>query len=122
MCDFGVGCGVPGAEGRRLKRLRSEGDCRRCSVWWFCRRWLVGVVVGDVGVRRVGALVLRVVAGGVLGVGVLLVVPVLGQSTVVPVITSEVSFVVAEGSVSVATLSASDDDTVVGDLVWTPPG
>ena len=70
-------------------------------------------------------MVLRVVAVGVLawlGVGVLLVVPVLGQSAVVPVITSEVSFVVAEGSVSVATLSASDDDTVVGDLVWTLAG
>ena len=82
----------------------------------------MGGVGGGVGVRRAGALVRRVVAGGVLvllGVGVLLVVPVLGQSAVVPVITSEVSFVVAEGSVSVATLSASDDDTVVGDLVWT---
>lgn len=52
----------------------------------------------------------------------LLVSPVLGQTMAVPVITSPGSFVVVEGSTSVAMLTASDDDTVVGDLVWAKAG
>ena len=83
--------------------------------------------------RRVGALVLRAGAAGVLAflsvavlaflsVGVLLVSPVWGQSAAVPVITSPGPFVVAEGSASVATLTASDADTDVGDLVWSKAG
>ena len=83
--------------------------------------------------RRVGALVLRAGAAGVLAflsvavlaflsVGVLLVSPVWGQSAAAPVITSAGPFVVAEGSTSVATLTASDADTDVGDLVWSKAG
>ena len=44
------------------------------------------------------------------------------DATAVPVITSAGSFVVAEGSASVATLAASDADTAVGDLVWSKAG
>ena len=83
--------------------------------------------------RRVGALVLRAGAAGVLAflsvavlaflsVGVLLVSPVWGQSAAAPEITSPGPFVVAEGSTSVATLTASDADTDVGDLVWSKAG
>ena len=45
-----------------------------------------------------------------------------GETTSVPVITSAGSFAVAEGSTSVATLTASDADTAVGDLVWSKAG
>ena len=45
-----------------------------------------------------------------------------GETTSIPVITSAGSFAVAEGSTSVATLTASDADTAVGDLVWSKAG
>ena len=45
-----------------------------------------------------------------------------GETTSVPVITSADSFAVAEGSTSVATLTASDADTAVSDLVWAKAG
>ena len=44
------------------------------------------------------------------------------DATAVPVITSAGSFVTAEGSTSVATLTATDSDTAVGDLVWSTAG
>ena len=44
------------------------------------------------------------------------------DATAVPVITSAGSFVAAEGSTSVATLTATDSDTAVGDLVWSTAG
>ena len=75
-------------------------------------------------VGRVAALVLRGAVGvlALLGAGVLLVSPVLGQSAAAPEITSPGPFAVAEGSTSVATLAASDADTAVGDLVWSKAG
>ena len=79
---------------------------------------------GDVVVGRVAALVLRGAVGvlALLGAGVLLVSPVLGQSAAAPEITSPGPFAVAEGSTSVATLAASDADTAVGDLFWSKAG
>ena len=75
-------------------------------------------------VGRVAALVLRGAVGvlALLGAGVLLVSPVLGQSAAAPEITSPGPFAVAEGSTSVATLAASDADTAVGDLFWSKAG
>ena len=75
--------------------------------------------------RRVGALVLRAGAAGVLAflsVGVLLVSPVLGQSAAAPVITSVGPFMVDEGTIAVATLAATDSDTLAADLTWTMAG
>ena len=43
-------------------------------------------------------------------------------TTSVPMITSDGSFVVAEGATAVATLTASDDDTASGDLEWSTAG
>ena len=82
-----------------------------------------GGFVGAVAVG-VGGVVVRRLAGLVLGVGVVgvLVLPVLGQSAAVPVITSGGSFAVDEGSTSVTILTASDDDTALGDLVWSKAG
>ncbi len=50
------------------------------------------------------------------------VLPAMGQSSEVPVITSDVAFKVVEGETVVATLTATDDDTVVSDLVWSLRG
>ena len=75
--------------------------------------------------RRVGALVLRAGAAGVLAflsVGVLLVSPVLGQSAAAPEITSPGPFMVDEGTIAVATLAATDSDTLAADLTWTMAG
>ena len=62
------------------------------------------------------------VATGVVCGVVLLVSPVLGQTSVAPVITSSSAFTVDEGSTAVATLTATDQDTDVGDLVWSKAG
>ena len=82
----------------------------------------MGGGVGDAMGRRVAALVLRAGAFGVLAFLTVGVWPVFGQSAVAPVITSEGPFVVVEGSTSVATLTASDTDTAVADLVWSKAG
>ena len=75
---------------------------------------------------RAGAAgVLALVGVGVLafvGVGVLLVSPVHGQSAAAPEITSPGPFMVAEGSTLVTTLTATDSDTAVGELVWSKEG
>ena len=75
--------------------------------------------------RRVAAWAGRAGAAGVfalLGFGVLSVSPVLGQGAAAPVITSPGPFMVAEGSTSVATLTATDTDTATSDLVWSKAG
>ena len=79
---------------------------------------------GDVVVGRVAALALRGAVGvlALLGAGVLLVSPVSGQSAAAPEITSPGPFEAAEGTTSVATLTASDDDTAEADLVWSTAG
>ena len=66
-------------------------------------------------------------AGGVavlafVGAVVLLVSPVLGQTTSAPAITSEGAFDVAEGATAVTTLTASDLDTATADLTWAKAG
>ena len=50
------------------------------------------------------------------------VLPAMGQSSEVPAITSDVALKVVEGETAVATLTATDDDTVVSDLVWSLSG
>ena len=79
-----------------------------------------------------GAVVRRAVVvarrGGVVGVLVLLgavglwASPVFGQSAAAPVITSVGPFMVDEGTIAVATLAATDSDTLAADLTWTMAG
>ena len=79
-----------------------------------------------------GAVVRRAVVvarrGGVVGALVLLgavglwASPVFGQSAAAPVITSVGPFMVDEGTIAVATLAATDSDTLVADLTWTMAG
>ena len=63
----------------------------------------------------VGALVL-------LGAVGLWASPVFGQSAAAPVITSVGPFMVDEGTIAVATLAATDGDTLAADLTWTMAG
>ena len=63
----------------------------------------------------VGALVL-------LGAVGLWASPVFGQSAAAPVITSVGPFMVDEGTIAVATLAATDSDTLAADLTWTMAG
>ena len=74
--------------------------------------------VGEAGVRRAGVVGVVVLVGAVLWS----VSPVWGQSAAAPVITSTGPFTVDEGTTSVATLTATDNDTASGDLVWTVAG
>ena len=79
-----------------------------------------------------GAVVRRAVVvarrGGVVGALVLLgavglwASPVFGQSAAAPVITSVGPFMVDEGTIAVATLAATDSDTLAADLTWTMAG
>ena len=48
--------------------------------------------------------------------------PVFGQSAAAPVITSVGPFMVDEGTIAVATLAATDSDTLAADLIWTMAG
>ena len=48
--------------------------------------------------------------------------PVFGQSGAAPVITSVGPFMVDEGTIAVATLAATDSDTIAADLIWTMAG
>lgn len=66
----------------------------------------------------------RTILGGLLAATCFLAIdsPVAPQTNTAPEITSEGPFSVDEGETAVAALTADDDDTAVGDLVWSITG
>ena len=77
----------------------------------------------DTAATRVGRLAAGVGAGTLVAVVLLLAAaPALGQASAAPTITSPSTFAVDEGTTSVATLTASDQDTATADLTWSKTG
>ncbi len=77
----------------------------------------------DAAATRVGSLAAGVGAGALVAAVLLLAAaPALGQASAAPTITSPSTFAVDEGTTSVATLTASDQDTATADLTWSKAG